>query len=105
MVSATEEVEMPQKQTIPEYLDMPQATYDEIMQKYGSGITGKTALFSEFLFQHPYPRWELIVELLKILEGKGEARAGLAQEVEEKYLPCKYNYTSMKNIFQKCRGM
>lgn len=90
MLSATEEVEMPQRQTIPEYLDMPQATYDEIVNIYGKGTVGKRVLFSEFLSQHPYPRWEHIVELLETMERRRKARAGLAQEVKEKYLPCKY---------------
>ena len=61
-----------------DYLDMPGPLYDEIMKK------GKQALFSEFLSHHPYPRWELIMQLI---EKSGKAR--LAQEVKERYLTSK----------------
>ena len=68
------------------YLDIPCATYNELVSKYGIGKEGRRQIFSEFLSYHPYPRWELVVELLKGLEHEGKARAGLAQEVKEKYL-------------------
>ena len=68
------------------YLDMPPATYNKIVTRHGTGKEGRQQLFSEFLSHHPYPRWEVVVELLKRLEHKGNAKAGLAQEVEEKYL-------------------
>lgn len=99
MLSATEEVEVPKCQIIPEYLDMPQTTYNEIVKKHGQGTKGKRALFSEFLFQHPYPRWELVVELLETLEAKKKARAGLAQEVKEKYLLCKFQHSPHMSVY------
>ena len=68
------------------YLDIPVATYNELVSTHGTGKEGRRQIFSEFLSHHPYPQWELVVELLEKLEFKGKARAGLAQEVEEKYL-------------------
>ena len=68
------------------YLEMPDDTFNEIIRRKGTGKEGSRTLFSEFLSCHPYPRWEVVIQLLEILEEKGEARAGLAQEVKEKYL-------------------
>ena len=89
MMAATEGVELPQNQSpFPghEYLDMPDETYNEIIRRHGTGSRAREKVFSEFLSHHPYPRWERVVKLLERLERKGKARAGLAQEVKEKYL-------------------
>ena len=87
MLLATDGVQMPSRAGyFGEYLDMPKNTYDKIVSKYGTGREGRRQMFSEFLSHHPYPRWELVVELLEKLEHKGKARATLAQEVKEKYL-------------------
>ena len=85
---ATNGVQMPGRARFTQdpYLDMPYATYNELVSKYGTGKEGRRQIFSEFLSHHPYPRWELVVELLERLQRKGKARAGLAQEVKEKYL-------------------
>jgi len=68
------------------YLDMPYHTYNELVSKYGTEKEGRRQILSEFLSHHPHPTWELVVKLLEVLERKGKARAGLAQEVKEKYL-------------------
>ena len=87
MLLATDEVQMPHRALYSgQYLDMPNATYNELVSKYGTGKERRRQIFSEFLSHHPYPRWELVVELLEQLEREGKARAGLAQEVKEKYL-------------------
>jgi len=84
---STDEVELPEwAGRYDGYLDMPPATYNKLVRRHGTGKEGNQQLFSEFLSHHPYPRWELVVQLLEELECKGEARAGLAQEVKEKYL-------------------
>ena len=67
-------------------LDMPRATYNHLVSTHGTGDEGRKHLFSEFLSHHPYPRWEVVVQFLEMLKQKGKARAGLAQEVKEKYL-------------------
>ena len=89
MLLATDGVQMPGRAGIFDggpYLDMPNSTYNELVSKYGIGKEGRRQIFSEFLSHHPYPRWELVVELLERLEREGKAKAGLAQEVKEKYL-------------------
>ena len=83
MLLETDGVQMPGRGY---YLEMPDDTYNELVSKYGTGKEGRRQIFSEFLSHHPYPRWELVVELLDGLEREGKARAGLAQEVKEKYL-------------------
>ena len=83
MLLETDGVQMPCRGS---YLEVPDATYNELVSKYGTGKEGRRQIFSEFLSHHPYPRWELVVELLEWLERKKKARAGLAQEVKEKYL-------------------
>lgn len=86
-MSATSGAMMPDSSTTSDgYLDMSHDVYNAIMKTHGAGNKGKEALLSEFLSHHPYPRWELIVELLAKLEVKGKARAGLAQEMKEKHL-------------------
>lgn len=82
VMSATEGVELPKC----DCLDMPDDTYKEIIQRNGRGRNGRKAVFAEFLSHHPYARWELVVQLLEELELEGKARAGLGQEVKEKYL-------------------
>jgi len=69
-----------------DYLEMPRGTYNGLVSKYGTGKEGRRQIFSEFLSHHPYPRWEVVVQLLEKLEDEGKARAGLAQEVKAKYL-------------------
>lgn len=87
MLTATDGISMPEvAQYSGEYLDMYYATYGELVRRYGTGKGGRKQLFSEFLSNHPYPMWEVIVKLLERLESKKKARAGLAQEVKEKYL-------------------
>ena len=87
MLLATDGVQMPRRARYSgQYLEMPDATYNELVSKYGTGKEGRRQIFSEFLSHHPYPRWELVVKLLEKLEREGKARAGLAQEVKEKYL-------------------
>ena len=84
---ATDGVRMPHRAGYSrQYLEMPDDTYNALVSKYGTGKEGRRQIFSEFLSHHPYPRWELVVELLEELERGGRARAGLAQEVKEKYL-------------------
>ena len=68
------------------YLDMPSSTHDNLIRRHGDGAQGKSALVNEYLSQHPYPRWGQIVELLEEREKNGKARAGLAQEVKDKWV-------------------
>ena len=67
-------------------LDMPSSTHDNLIRRHGDGAQGKSALVNEYLSQHPYPRWGQIVELLEKREKKGKARAGLAQDVKDKWV-------------------
>ena len=76
-------------------LDMPSSTHNDLIRRHGDGAQGKSALLNEYLSQHPYPRWGQIVQLL---EKNGKARAGLAQEVKDKYMTSEYtihNYMIM----------
>ena len=75
------------------YLDMPCSTHDNLIRRHGDGAQGKSALVNEYLSQHPYPRWGQIVELLEEREREGKARAGLAQEVKDKYMTSEYTIT------------
>ena len=72
------------------YLDMPFSTHDNLIRRHGDGAQGKSALVNEYLSKHPYPRWGQIVRLLEERERKGKARAGLAQEVKDKYMTSEY---------------
>ena len=72
------------------YLDMPYSTHDDIIFRHGDGAAGKSALLNEYLSQHPYPRWGQIVRLLEDREREGKARAGLAQEIKDKYMTSEY---------------
>ena len=67
-------------------LQMPAEEYNDIIKYHGTKDEAKLLLFKQCLLKHPYPRWELVVDLLERLEGKGKARPGLAQELKEKYL-------------------
>ena len=84
MLLATDGVQMPGKGK--SCLQIPFDTYNKLVSKYGTGKEGRRQIFSEFLSHHPYPRWEMMIELLVRLEHEGKARAGLAQDVKEKYL-------------------
>lgn len=64
----------------------PYVTYRYGVRREGAGHEVRRALFTEFLSHHPYPRWHVLIDLLERLEEKGYARAGVAQEVKEKYL-------------------
>lgn len=79
MMSATEGVDVPESCNA--YFDTPFARFEYIVRR-----SGKRGLFSDFLSNHPYPRWEMLVKLLEQLEKWGKARAGLAEEVKAKYL-------------------
>ena len=80
------------------YLDMPHDTHEDLTRRHGEdltrrhgdGVAGKSALLNEYLSHHPYPRWGQIVRLLEDREKKGKARAGLAQEVKDKYMTSEY---------------
>ena len=72
------------------YLDMPCSTHDNLIRRHGDGAQGKSALVNEYLSQHPYPRWSQIVDLLEERERIWMARAGLAQEVKDKYITSEY---------------
>ena len=92
-MTATEGVQMPASRDPDNvytfffhHLDIPDHTYDKIVNIHGTGERGRREVFSEFLSHHPYPRWEVVVQLLERLEHEGQARAGLAQEVKEKYM-------------------
>ena len=65
---------------------MPCSTHDNLIRRHGDGAQGKSALVNEYLSQHPYPRWGQIVDLLEERKWNGKARAGLAQEVKDKYM-------------------
>ena len=73
------------------YLDMPINTHDTIVRQYRKGAYDcKLGIIDEVLTNHPYPRWEQWVDLLKDMEWRGQTRAGLAQEVEDKYITSKW---------------
>ena len=72
------------------YLDMPRDTHDDLIRRHGDEAPGKSALVNEYLSQHPYPRWGQIVELLEERDKNGKTRAGLAQEVKDKYMTSEY---------------
>ena len=67
------------------YLDMPRSLHDAITAKYNREQV-KSELFSTWLASHPYPTWEHVAELLRMLESDGRGRKGAAEEVEEIYL-------------------
>ena len=65
------------------YLDTPADLHQLLIRRHRDG---KSALIKEYLHHHPYPRWCQIVQLLEERESVGKARAGLAQEVKDKYM-------------------
>ena len=83
------EVNMWDSKQSSDYLDMPRKTHT-IVSQHSEGTHGhKLAIIDELLTNHPYPRWEQWVDLLKHMERKGQARVGLAQEVKDKYITSK----------------
>ena len=86
VLAELQEVQLWESDESLDYLDMPYSTHDDIIHRHGDGAQGKSALVNEYLSQHPYPRWGQIVQLLEEREKKGKARAGLAQEVKDKWV-------------------
>ena len=85
------EVEMWDSEQSEDYLDMPKRSHDSVVSQHSEGIHDcKVAIIDELLTNHPYPRWEQWVDLLEDMERKGQARAGLAQEVKDKYITSKW---------------
>ena len=72
------------------HLGMQRETHDNLIRRHGIGAPGKSALVNEYLSQHPYPTWGQIVQLLEKRENVKKARAGLAQEVKDKYMTSEY---------------
>ena len=68
---------------------MPKLTHRRL-SCCGDGGQRKSAVVNEYLSHHPYPRWGQIVELLDTMAFRGKARAGLAQEVKDKYMTSEY---------------
>ena len=75
------------------YLDTPADLHQVLIRRHRDG---KSALVKEYLFNHPYPRWGQIVELLEERESVGKARAGLAQEVKDNYMTSEYTIVVQK---------
>ena len=86
VLAELQEVQLWGRNESSDYLDMPSSTHNNLIRRHGDGAQGKSALVNEYLSQHPYPRWGQIVELLEEREKKGKARAGLAQEVKDKWV-------------------
>ena len=63
-------------------LDIPKATHNRI-EHYEEN--SKANLVHYFLDNHPFPTWQKVIKLLKRLEEKGHARAGLALEISRRY--------------------
>ena len=59
-------------------LDIPKATHNRI-EHYKKN--NKAILVQYFLDIHPFPTWQKVIKLVKILEEKRHARAGLALEI------------------------
>ena len=95
VLAELQEVQLWESRESSHYLDMPFDTHDDRICRHGDGAPGKSALVNEYLSHHPYPRWGQIVELLEDREKNGKARAGLAQEVKDKYMymTCEYTIT------------
>ena len=83
------------------YLDMPLDTHRALHRRHGSRRVLKIALIEEYLSHHPYPRWEPLIELVEDRERKGKARAGLAQEIKDKYITSK-SMTCRVSTHQHC---
>ena len=68
---------------------MPEKTHEDLVHRHGGGEAGKSVVVNEYISHHPYPTWDQLMKLLEERERKGKARAGLAQEVKNKYIPSK----------------
>ena len=90
VLAELQEVQLWESEESSVYLDMPSNTHDVLIYRHGDGAQGRSALVNEYLSHHPYPRWSQIVQLLEEREKKGKARAGLAQEVKDKYMTSEY---------------
>ena len=89
VISVMEDVEVWEEFHSSKYLGMPEETHRELLARLGSGRALKIALIEEYLFNHLYPTWEPVKELVEKREEEGKARAGLAQEIEDKYITSK----------------
>ena len=76
---------------------MPNDTHDNLIRRHGYGAQSKSAVVKEYLSHHPYPRWDQIVRLLEDRERAGKARAGLTQEVKDKYMTSEYAILELHN--------
>ena len=91
IIGVMEEVKMWDRKQSERYFNMPEHTHDTLVRQHSEGTHDcKVAIIDELLTNHPYPRWEQWVNLLKDMEGKGQARTGLAQEVKDKYITSKW---------------
>ena len=76
---------------------MPQSQHQEIASKF-DGEQAKLEMFKAWLAGHPFPTWENVRFLLRVLEGQGIGRAGAAEEVKETYLKSEFYYQSSVNM-------
>ena len=90
VLAELQEVQLWERSKSSLYLDMLSSTHDDLIRRHGDGVAGKSALLNEYLSHHPYPRWGQIVRLLEDRESDWKARAGLAQEVKDKYMTSEY---------------
>ena len=89
VISVMDEVELWDESESYVYLDMHYETYRALLRRHGRGRAGKIALVENYLSYHPYPRWVSIIELVEVREKSGLARAGLAQDIRDKYVTSK----------------
>ena len=101
VISVMEDVEIWDKDDSTRYLDMPRDTLQALHGRHGSRRALKIALIEEYLSHHPYPRWEPLIELVEKREREGKARAGLAQEIKDKYITSK-SMTCRVSTHQHC---
>ena len=66
-------------------LNFSRSQHDEIVSAH-DGEEAKREIVTSWLYSHPCPSWEHVVELLRWLESNARGRKGAAEEVEEKYL-------------------
>ena len=81
-----EEVEVWDEYDLSRYLYIPEDTHRALHGRLGSRRALKIALIEEYFSNHPYPRWEPLIELVQNMERDGMARSGLAQEIKDKYI-------------------
>lgn len=86
MLDATKDAKLTVGTRYKRFLDIPAYIYNELVRNHGTEEEGKRAVFTEFLSHHPYPRWELVVDLLIHLEDNGVVKPGIAQKVKKDYL-------------------